>query len=340
MQLRRMFFPAALLAALGFAVWGVAASLFPAAARSAPAAVWDGLGESAAPIVPIPRAIALDDAKVALGARLFADPRLSKDNTVSCASCHSLSRGGADGLARSVGIGGRQGMLNAPTVFNSGFNFRQFWNGRSASLEDQIDGPIENPAEMGSSWSQVVARVAADAGYAAAFAQAYPGEALRAGLIKDAIATYERSLITPDSRFDRYLRGEPGALTAREIEGYRKFRDYGCVSCHQGVNLGGNLYQRLGVMADFFESRVPAEQDLGRFGVTGAEPDIHVFKVPGLRNVALTAPYLHDGSAGTLEQAVRIMGRYQLGIAMNDDDVAVIVEFLGTLTGEYQGRPL
>lgn len=230
--------------------------------------------------------------------------------------------------------------MNAPTVFNSGFNFKQFWNGRAESLEDQIDGPVHNPKELRSRWPEIVAKLGQDPKYPAEFSTLYP-DGIQPANIKDAIATFERSLITPNSRFDRYLRGEASALTADELKGYRLFRSYGCISCHQGVNVGGNLFERLGIMRDFFKERgTVAPAELGRFAVTGKPEDRHVFKVPSLRNVAVTGPYFHNGSVPTLEQAVRIMGTYQLGVSIPQDDVTLIVKFLHTLTGEYNGQPL
>lgn len=298
------------------------------------------VAETVEPITPIPESVPLDPRKVSLGNRLFDDPRLSRDNSVACATCHDLSKGGMDGLKHSVGIRAQTGEINAPTVFNSGFNFKQFWNGRAASLEDQIDGPVQHPAEMDSEWPAAIAKLSLDAYYKSEFAKIYRQGIQRAS-VKDAIATFERSLITPNSRFDRFLKGDRGAVTREETDGYERFKSYGCVACHQGVNVGGNMFERLGIMGDYFEDRgniTPA--DLGRFGVTGIENDTHVFKVPSLRNVARTAPYFHDGSATTLEQAVRIMGKYQLGIAIPDADIALIVKFLRTLTGEYKGKPL
>jgi cytochrome c peroxidase len=296
--------------------------------------------QTAEPVAPIPRTLPLDNRKVALGNRLFHDPRLSRDNSVACASCHDLGKGGGDGLRASVGIGNQRGDVNAPTVFNSGFNFRQFWNGRAQSLEDQIDGPIHNPKELGSNWPQIVAKLEQDAVYAREFAVLYR-DGIKPENIKDAIATFERSLLTPDSRFDKYLRGERQALTRAEIEGYELFKSYGCISCHQGVNVGGNLFERLGVVRDYFQGRGQVSPaDLGRFAITGAPEDRHVFKVPSLRNVALTAPYFHDGSVPTLEEAVVAMGKYQLGVVIPPDEVSLIVQYLRTLTGEYDGKPL
>lgn len=292
------------------------------------------------PVQPIPQDIVLDKRKVELGKGLFHDPRLSQDNSFSCASCHDLSQGGTDHRARSIGVGGQLGDVNAPTVFNSGFNFKQFWDGRAETLEDQIDGPIHNPKEMHSNWPEIIGKLKQDARYVSDFAALYP-EGIQPRTIKDAMATFERSLITPNSRFDKYLRGDITAITEDEKRGYQLFKDYGCIACHQGINIGGNMFQKLGVMADYFADR--GEQttaDLGRFNVTRQEVDRHTFKVPSLRNVARTAPYFHDGSAETLEEAVAIMAKYQLGRPLSSSDVDLIVKFLKTLTGEYNGKAM
>jgi cytochrome c peroxidase len=292
------------------------------------------------PIKPIPLAVSLDARKVALGRMLFHEPMLSHDNTLSCASCHDLRKGGADRRIHSIGIHQAEGSINTPTVFNIGGNFKQFWDGRAATLEEQLDGPIQSPSEMGSTWDEVVGKLRAAPAYAGPFNEIYP-DGIQAKNIKDALAQFERSLITPNSRFDKFLRGDDAALSADEKEGYRKFKSYGCTSCHQGVNVGGNMFETMGAMADYFANRSGATKaDNGRFNVTGREEDRHVFKVPALRNVALTGPYLHDGSASTLEMAVSAMGRYQLGQRLPEKDVEQIVQFLKTLTGEYEGKPL
>lgn len=296
--------------------------------------------QSEEPIRPIPLTVKLDAKKVALGDKLFHDKRLSKDNTLACASCHSLERGGVDGGVGSTGIGGAKGPINAPTVFNSGFNFRQFWDGRASSLEEQAAGPIHNPKEMGSNWAEVLGKLSQDAAFVASFKESYP-DGLQPKNIQDAIATFERSLITPNSRFDKYLRGDKAALKDDELRGYQLFKNYGCVACHQGVNVGGNMYQVFGVMGDYFARRGSVtEADLGRFNVTKNEADKNMFKVPTLRNVALTAPYFHDGSAKTLNDAVDVMFKFQLGRAAPQQDKELIVKFLRTLTGEYRGQPL
>ncbi|NDJ62784.1 MAG: cytochrome-c peroxidase [Chloroflexi bacterium] len=287
------------------------------------------------PIQPIPFAVTLDQRRVTLGRDLFTDPRLSGSGTISCSTCHDLVNGGIDGLPVSVGIDERTGFVNAPTVYNSAYNFRQFWDGRAESLEDQIDGPVNNDFEMGSDWDTVIATLSQHAPYLEAFGTIYP-DGITVDNIKDAIATFQRSLVTPNSRFDQYLRGDESAITEAERRGYALFHSYGCISCHQGINVGGNLFQRFGIMRDYFADRghiTPA--DLGRYNVTGREEDRHVFKVPGLRNIALTAPYFHDASAATLEDAVQTMGFYQLGLSLDDEDVALLVAFLETLTGEH-----
>ncbi len=288
------------------------------------------------PVHPIVPDTTLDPARVALGEQLFHDPRLSADGTISCASCHPLSSGGADRLPVSVGIRGRRGQVNAPTVYNSSLNFTLFWDGRTPTLEQQIDDPVHNPVEMGSSWDRVLSELRRDPELAARFARLYP-EGITADSIKDAIAVFERSLVTPDSAFDRWLQGDDEALTGRQLEGYRLFKDYGCISCHQGVNLGGNMYGYMGTMGNYFLERGGEIQtaDLGRYNLTGRDEDRFLFKIPGLRLAVLTPPYFHDGRTRTIEQAIRTMAHYQLGRDIPDRDVARIVDFLGTLVGRH-----
>ncbi|HXM61103.1 MAG TPA: cytochrome-c peroxidase [Terriglobales bacterium] len=296
--------------------------------------------QSNEPIQPIEPLPGLDPRKIELGRKLFHDPQLSHNDQLSCAHCHNLKTGGTDRKARSTGINGAVGVINAPTVLNSGFNFSQFWDGRAATLETQIDGPLQSEIEMGSTWPEVIGKLKRDQEYVQAFKQIY-GDEIRNDHVRDAIAEFERSLSTPNSPFDRYLRHEPGALTSREQEGYKLFKSFGCASCHQGVSVGGNMYQKLGVMAPYFADRGNiTKADLGRFNVTGDQRDMYMFKVPSLRNVELTAPYFHDGSAATLADAVRLMAKYQLGRHLTDQEVELIVEFLKTLTGELNGKPL
>jgi cytochrome c peroxidase len=297
--------------------------------------------ESDEPIQPLPLEVNLDRHKVDLGNQLFHDPRLSGNNTISCASCHNLNRGGTDRLVVSIGINDQKGILNAPTVFNSSFNFKQFWNGRADTLEEQIDSPIHSHREMGSSsWSEIIKKLKQSPEYKASFKSLYP-DGITSDNIKNAIATFERSLITPNSRFDRFLRGDEKALSFSEKDGYQLFKSSGCASCHQGINLGGNLFQSLGLFGDYFKDRGNiTEADLGRYNVTKDDRDRYVFKVPSLRNIAITSPYFHDGSIKTLVEAVKIMGKYQLGRELSEKDINSIVRFLIALTGEYQGELL
>ena len=289
------------------------------------------------PIKPLPTDVRLDQRKLDLGRKLFVDPRFAKDNSVSCASCHDFSHGGADPRLRSVGVGGAIGGANAPSVFNSGLNFRQLWNGSANSLEEFLDRLIKNPKVFDSNWPEVVAKLRQDSALAAEFSTIYQDGITNRNIV-DATATFTRSLITP-SRFDRYLRGDGQAINSEELRGYERFKSYGCVACHQGVNVGGNMFQKFGVMGDYFQDRGNiTSADLGRFNVTKREADKHVFKVPSLRNVELTAPYFHDGSAPTLEAAVEVMFKYQLGRTAPLEDKALIIKFLKTLTGEQQPK--
>lgn len=292
------------------------------------------------PIQPLPLTATLDPGKVRLGEQLFKDPRLSANNTISCASCHNLKLAGTDRSVVSIGIHDKPGFMNTPTVFNSRFNFKQFWDGRAETLEEQIDGPIHASYEMASNWPDIIRKLKHIPAYVSMFKALYAGK-IDSDNIKDAIATFERSLTTPNSHFDQFLAGDETALTTSEQEGYRRFKAYGCVTCHQGINIGGNMFQGFGVFGDYFKDRGnETRADFGRYNITGNERDRYVFKVPGLRNVALTAPYFHDGSAKTLTDAVKIMGKYQLGRQLSAEDVDLIVDFLTALTGKYRGEPL
>ena len=292
-----------------------------------------GSASAMEPIRPIPDAVEVDAEKAALGRALFHDPRLSRDDSVSCVSCHDLAAGGDDGRRVSVGIEGQAGAINAPTVFNVGLNFKQFWDGRAGTLEQQIDDPVQSPREMGSLWPEVVAKLYRDDEYPQRFAAIYP-EGITRNSIRNAIAEFMRSLLTPDGRFDRWLKGDTTALSAREEQGYALFKHYGCVSCHQGANVGGNMFQVFGVINEYFKRRGNiTEADLGRFNVTGNPSDRHAFKVPSLRMAAFTAPYLHDGSAATLRDAVDAMFEFQLGREAPDEDKEAIVAFIETLAG-------
>jgi cytochrome c peroxidase len=292
------------------------------------------------PISPVPVPEAADAAKVALGERLFHDPRLSGGGAVSCASCHPLDSGGDDGRVRPAATDGGLLDFNAPTVFNVALNFRLNWRGNFRTLEEHNEAVLLDESLMNTSWEELLPKLRADAGLSKAFAAAYRNPPNRENVL-DALAAYQQSLLTPDAPFDRYLDGDAHAITAEQAEGYRLFKDYGCTACHQGVNVGGNLFQKFGIFGDPYAGRKGLSQgDLGRFEVTGRERDRRVFRVPGLRNVAVTAPFFHDGRADSLGEAVKIMGRNQLGREIPGRDVELIVSFLSTLTGEYGGRSL
>jgi cytochrome c peroxidase len=299
------------------------------------------LSTTPAPLSPLPESIpGLDPRRVALGRELFHDKRLSGDGLVSCSDCHALGLGGANAQRKSSLPNRPPVGANVPTIFNAAFNFRYAWNGRFKTVEDQIDFALTTQSAMQNTWPGVLEVLARDRRVIDAFKSAYPA-GLTTETTRDALATYARALSTPNARFDRHLRGEL-ALSEPEQRGYEHFRDYGCVSCHQGVNVGGNMFERFGVMRDYFADRgtVEVDADLGRYSVTKNEDDRRVFRVPSLRNVALTAPYFHDGSATTLAEAITTMGRYQLGREISDQDVAEISAFLHALTGELEGKPL
>ena len=290
------------------------------------------------PITAIEALRDIDPARAKLGARLFSEARLSKDGTVSCASCHDLANGGDDGRTVSIGVGGEVGLVNSPTVFNADLNIAQFWDGRAETLEDQIDGPIQNKIEMANLWPEVVATLESDPSYAESFANAFPERGIARETVKIALAEFIRTLRTPGSRFDLWLSGEEGALSEREKHGYKLFKSYGCVSCHQGQSAGGNMFQVFGVLNEYFTRRGNiTKADMGRFNVTGNEEDRHSFKVPSLRMAAHTAPYLHDGTAETLRDAVDAMFEFQLGREAPADDKEAIVAFIKTLAGKPGG---
>jgi len=270
------------------------------------------------PITPIPAPRTQDPQRLSLGERLFSDRRLSHDNTHSCLSCHDIGSNGASANAHDTPEG-QPMALNTPTVFNASLNFRLNWEGNIRSLEEGIERSLSNPAIMASSLEEAVNKLRADPEMAKQFREAYEHEP-NAAAVLDAIATYERSLITPGSRFDRWLIGETDAITPEELSGYQIFKSLGCVACHQGINVGGNMFQRHGVF-----------HPLG-------SPEPVLLRVPSLRNVATTAPYFHDGSAATLSEAVKSMGLAQLDRVLTDQQISAIVAFLNTLTGTYRGK--
>jgi cytochrome c peroxidase len=286
------------------------------------------------PLKPLPSSVDVNMDKVLLGRSLYHDTALSGDGTISCATCHSFDHGGAEPRKTSIGMNGHVGPINSPTVLNSGYNFVQFWDGRAKDLQDQAAGPVANPGEMGETWESVVAKLKKNPEYVAAFSKLYD-DGITQNNATDAIAEYEKSLITP-SRFDAYLLGDENAITEAEKEGYATFKEVGCTACHTGINVGGTMFQKLGLVKDYFADRgTPlTDADLGRFNVTKNPAEKHFFKVPTLRNVELTAPYLHDGSRDTLEETVQIMGKYQLGRDLSEAQIKSIVAFLKSLTGE------
>ncbi len=295
----------------------------------------------AEPVQPMPLTAALNQDKVALGKQLFHERLLSGDNTLNCASCHDLTRGGTDQSRFATGIRGQQGPINSPTVYAAMYNIAQFWDGRAKDLQEQAAGPVANPKEMGAQWDEVVEKLKQVSDYQAAFARLYPQQGITKTTVTDAIAVFEQSLLSSNSRFDQYLRGNDSALSPDEKLGYGLFKTH-CAACHGGPALGGVSFEKMGVKQDYFKLRGSelTEADNGRFNVTQQEEDRHVFKVPVLRNIELTYPYFHDGSVASLADAVQLMGQVQLGKSFSHDEIAELVAFLLTLTGEYQGKPL
>ncbi|MEE8588197.1 MAG: cytochrome-c peroxidase [Sulfurimonadaceae bacterium] len=280
----------------------------------------------AEPIEPLPLKAEYDEKIAALGKQLFFDPMLSKDGTISCATCHHLENGGDDNLKFSFGINGQEGVINSPTVYNAVYNFRQFWDGKAKDLQEQAIGPIENPIEMGNSFENLIKTLNASK-YKKQFELLY-SEGITKETITHAIAEYEKALTTPNAPFDQYLRGDKNAISDNQKEGYALFKSKGCISCHHGQNVGGNLYNKFGVIEN------TKSADLGRYNVTKKDRDRYFFKVPSLRNVTKTSPYFHDGRTASLDEAVKMMARYQLGRPVSEEEVMKIVAFLSSLNGE------
>ncbi len=292
------------------------------AAQAAPAAK--------EPIQPIPPAKVTNPALVELGKQLYFDPRLSKSGFISCNSCHNLSMGGTDNIKTSIGHNWQEGPINAPTVLNSSLNVAQFWDGRAADLKAQAGGPIANPGEMGFSHTLAVDMLQTIPGYVTQFKKAFGSDQIDIDKVTKAIAAFEETLVTPNSRFDKWLKGDKKALSKNELEGYQLFKDTGCVACHNGPAVGGNSFQKFGVV-EAYKGDSKAE---GRAAVTGKDADRFNFKVPTLRNVEMTYPYFHDGAANTLPEAVDTMARIQLGKKFTPEENAKVVAFLKTLTGD------
>lgn len=298
---------------------------FALAFASATTTAW-----SSEPIQPITPVQEINLAQVELGKKLYFDPRLSKSGFISCNSCHNLSMGGTDNLKTSIGHNWHQGPINAPTVLNSSLNLAQFWDGRAADLKAQAGGPIANPGEMAFTHTLALDVLASIPAYVTEFKLVFGNEDINIDQVTQAIAEFEKTLVTPNSRFDQWLLGDKNAITADELAGYKLFKDSGCSGCHNGPAVGGNSYQKMGIVEPY-KANSPAE---GRVAVTGDESDRFKFKVPTLRNVELTYPYFHDGEAATLTEAVDTMGRIQLGKKFSKGENAKIVAFLKTLTGD------
>lgn len=282
-------------------------------------------------------------AKVALGKMLYHDPRLSSTGTVACASCHNTMLGGEDNRPVAMGVNGQTGGRSAPTVWNAAFNAVQFWDGRAESLEAQAAGPVTNPIEMGmKSWDDVVARLNSIEGYKKAFADAFGGNAISKDTATKAIAAYERTLITPNSPYDKYAGGDQSALTAQQIRGLNKVAELGCTGCHSGSAFNGpGAFQKFPVYNNgMYQAKYHFNKDLGLAEVTKKADDEHKFKVPTLRNIALTAPYFHNGAVKTLDEAVRVMAKLQLNKDLEENEIADIVAFLNALTGEFPAQTM
>ncbi len=298
------------------------------------ASAWDVLPSEA----PAPSDNPTTPAKVELGKMLYHDPRLSSTGTVSCSSCHNTMLGGEDNRPVAIGVNGQTGGRSAPTVWNAAFNTVQFWDGRAESLEAQAAGPVTNPIEMGmKSWDDVVARLNSIEGYQKAFADAFGGNAISKDTATKAIAAYERTLITPNSPYDKYTSGEQSAMTDQQVRGMNKVAELGCTGCHSGPAFNGpGIFQLFPVHSNgMYQAKYHFNKDLGLAEVSKKAGDEHRFKVPTLRNIALTAPYFHNGAVKTLDEAVKIMAKLQLDKELSKEEVADIVAFLNALTGEF-----
>lgn len=282
------------------------------------------------PIQPIEPASFDEPEKIELGKKLFFDPRLSRSGFISCNSCHNLSMGGSDNLSTSIGHNWQEGPINSPTVLNSSMNVAQFWDGRAATLQEQAAGPISNPMEMASTHVLALDVLRSIPQYRQEFASIYGDDKIDIDRVTDAIAAFEETLVTPNSRFDQWLKGDDEALTQAELDGYNTFKEIGCTACHNGPAAGGTSFQRMGVVKPYVTDN-PAE---GRIAVTGKDADRFSFKVPTLRNVELTYPYFHDGAHWKLEDAVDLMARLQLGRELEKQDIDNMTAFLKTLTGD------
>ncbi len=279
--------------------------------------------------IPVTNFLHPDLQEAKLGEMLFDDKRLSGNESIACSSCHRLDEGGADHSKVCVGFQGKEHSLNTPTVFNAAYSFAQYWDGRVPDLKTQAEAAVTDPKEMGSSWPQVIEKLQKDTAYRTLFKASY-SEGITANSISDAISQYETTLLTPGCRFDKYLDGDPLALSAAERSGFELFIKHDCFSCHGGPALGGRSYEKMGVRKEYLKQ--DSVQDNGRGNLTRRMDDMHRFKVPTLRNIELTYPYFHDGSAKTLEDAVRIMSEYQIDKPLTDAECKKVVAFLRSLT--------
>lgn len=298
------------------------------------AAAWDVLPSEA----PAPADNPTTPAKVELGKMLYHDPRLSSTGTVSCSSCHNTMLGGEDNRPVAMGVNGQTGGRSAPTVWNAAFNVVQFWDGRAESLEAQAAGPVTNPIEMGmKNWDEMAARLNSIEGYKKAFADAFGGNAISKDTATKAIAAYERTLITPNSPYDKYTSGEKSAMTEQQVRGMNKVAELGCTGCHSGPAFNGpGMFQTFPVHSNgMYQAKYHFNKDLGLAEVTKKSGDEHKFKVSTLRNIALTAPYFHNGAVKTLDEAVKVMAKLQLDKDLSKEEIADIVAFLNALTGEF-----
>jgi len=303
-------------------------------------AAWEALPVQA----PAPANNPQSEAKIELGKMLYFDPRLSQNGVISCNSCHNVMSGGDDNRPHSIGVKDQRGGRGAPTVWNAAFQSVQFWDGRAPSLEEQAKGPVTNPIEMGmADWDTVVKTLKAIPGYAPLFAKAFDNDTVTVDNVVNAIAAYERTLITPNSPFDKYVKGDKTAMTEQQIKGMEAFEKTGCTACHSGANFSGpkmpmgtGFFMKFPTFADNdYAKKYNFAEDLGKYTVTQKEGDKNMWRIPTLRNIALTAPYFHNGTVTTLEEAVKVMAKVQLNKDLSDEQVKDITAFLNALTGEF-----
>ena len=315
-------------------------TMFACVASTSLTALGEPTVASQGPLAPVRIVPTLDVGRVELGKQLFSDKILSSKQAFSCASCHDLTKGGTVAVSRTIGYRGKMHRFNSPTIFNVGNNYRLGWRGDFTSLEAQNEKVLMDENLMAIDWDTLLRRLEFHPMYSVRFQQLYGTPADRSNVL-DALATFQRSLTTPNAPFDRYLQGDTLALSADARQGYELFQAYGCASCHQGSNIGGNMFQKFGIFTEpVADGDAVDDGDLGRWTITGADRDKGVFRVPSLRNVEVTAPYFHDGRTETLREAVSIMGRSQLGRDLTRQDLTALVAFLKSLTGEFEGKSL